>query len=188
MFDVVSYSVDPLSKKKVRYAEFFFFLKISANKSLQGLSYVTNKETLHSEKLKGGGKSHAILTSRHTGVAWGRGDSGCGRGGVDLLAFLFKPLIKERRKNRWFPIKINLVFIFFFFFFRDSNNQMFESISVVPVVHHKRQCCAKKSCRVWSSEGGDCHRCDVISSLLPALWLTEQRSVITCLVGCRETS
>lgn len=33
---------------------------------------------------------------------------------MDLLAFLFKPLIKERRKNMWFPIKINLVFIFFF--------------------------------------------------------------------------
>lgn len=72
MFDVVSYSVDPLSKKKVRYAEFFFFLKISANKSLQGLSYVTNKETLHSEKLKGGGIScNSNITSY-----WGSVGSG----------------------------------------------------------------------------------------------------------------
>lgn len=101
---------------------------------------------------------------------------------MDLLAFLFKPLIKERRKNTWFPIKINLVFIFFLFLPPpgDSNRRRSESICVVvPVVHHKRQCCAKKSCCVWSSEGGDRHRCDVVSSSLrPALWLTEQRSEV----------
>lgn len=65
----------PLKKKKLGMLNFFFFLKISANKSLQGLSYVTNKETLHSEKLKGRGGGGISCNSNITSY-WGSVGSG----------------------------------------------------------------------------------------------------------------